>query len=95
MKITRNGIEYIAGLARLALRDEELEALTSEMDNILAYVEKLNELDTGDILPTAYAVPVENRFREDRVQPSLDIEKVLQNAPSSENGYFRVPKIIE
>jgi aspartyl-tRNA(Asn)/glutamyl-tRNA(Gln) amidotransferase subunit C len=95
MKITRNEVEYVATLARLSLKDDEIDALTSDMDSILAYVEKLNELDTGDIVPTAHAVPVENAFREDQVRPSLGVEKALKNAPESENGCFRVPKVIE
>ena len=95
MKITRNEVEYVATLARLSLKDDEIDALTSDMDSILAYVEKLNELDTGDIVPTAHAVPVENAFREDQVRPSLGMEKALKNAPKSENGCFRVPKVIE
>jgi aspartyl-tRNA(Asn)/glutamyl-tRNA(Gln) amidotransferase subunit C len=95
MKITRNEMEYVADLARLSLEDEEVNALTSDMDAILAYVEKLNELETDGIIPTAHAVPVENAFREDEVRPALGTAKALQNAPGSENGCFRVPKVIE
>ncbi len=95
MKITRKEVEYVANLARLSLKDDEIDALTSDMDSILAYVDKLNELDTAAIIPTAHAVPVENAFREDEVRHSLGTEKALQNAPESENGCFRVPKVIE
>jgi len=95
MKISRKEVEYVAGLARLSLREEEIEALTSDMDSILAYVEKLNELETAGIIPTAHAVPVENAFREDEIRPSLGTSKALQNSPESENGCFRVPKVIE
>jgi aspartyl-tRNA(Asn)/glutamyl-tRNA(Gln) amidotransferase subunit C len=95
MKITRNEVEYVANLARLSLKNDEIDALTSDMDSILAYVEKLNELDTSDIIPTAHAVPVENAFREDAVRPSLGAEKALRNAPANENSCFRVPKVIE
>jgi aspartyl-tRNA(Asn)/glutamyl-tRNA(Gln) amidotransferase subunit C len=95
MKITRNEVEYVANLARLSLKDDEIDALTSDMDSILAYMDKLNELDTTEIIPTAHAVPVENAFREDTVRHSLGPEKALGNAPESENGCFRVPKVIE
>ena len=95
MKITRNEVEYVAGLARLSLQENEIDALTSDMDAILAYVEKLNELETNGIIPTAHAVPVENAFREDEVRPSLGTAKALQNAPENENDCFRVPKVIE
>lgn len=95
MKITREQVDHVATLGRLALSEEELEALTGEMDAILDYVEKLNALDTDDIVPTAHAVPVENAFREDEVAPSLGSGKALKNAPMAEGGCFRVPPIIE
>jgi len=95
MKITRAEVEHVARLARLALKDDELDALTGQMDAILGYVEQLNELSTDGILPTAHAVPMENAFRPDQVKPSIGVDKALQNAPDADNGCFRVPKIIE
>jgi aspartyl-tRNA(Asn)/glutamyl-tRNA(Gln) amidotransferase subunit C len=95
MKITRLEVEHVARLARLALKDDELEALTGQMDAILGYVEQLNELNTDGILPTAHAVPMENAFRPDLVKPSIGVDKSMQNAPDGCNGLFRVPKIIE
>jgi len=95
MKITRLEVEHVARLARLALKDDELDALTGQMDAILGYVEQLNELSTEGILPTAHAVPMENAFRPDQVKPSIGVDKALQNAPDADNGCFRVPKIIE
>ena len=95
MKISRKEVEHVAGLARLALNDEELDQLTGQMDQILDYVDKLGELDTENILPTAHAVPVENAFREDVVKPPIGIDKALQNAPDPANNCFRVPKVIE
>jgi len=95
MKITRAQVERVAQLARLALSKDELHALTSEMDAILGYVDKLNELDTDHIVPTAHAVPMENAFRDDAAQPSLGTEKALQNAPKASDGCFVVPKVIE
>lgn len=95
MKITRNEVEHVANLARLSLKDDEIDVLRSNMDSMLAYVEKLNELDTSNIIPTAHAVPVENTFREDVVHPSLGTDKALKNAPKSKNSCFQVPKVIE
>jgi len=95
MKITRNEVEHVAKLARLALADDELNALTGQMDAILGYVEKLNELDTTGIIPTAHAVPMENAFRADEVKPSIGLGKALLNAPAPVDGCFRVPKVIE
>ena len=95
MKITRTEVEHVARLARLALKPEELEALTGQMDAILGYVDKLNELDTEGIEPTAHAVPMENAFREDVVKPSIGVKRAQQNAPATDGSCFKVPKIIE
>jgi aspartyl-tRNA(Asn)/glutamyl-tRNA(Gln) amidotransferase subunit C len=95
MKITRNEVEQVARLARLALTEEELDTLTGQMGKILTFVEQLNGLDTSGIIPTAHAVPLENAFRPDVAQPSLGIERALANAPQAADGCFRVPKVIE
>jgi aspartyl-tRNA(Asn)/glutamyl-tRNA(Gln) amidotransferase subunit C len=95
MKITQEVIEHVANLARLNLSEQEKEKLTSEMANIVAYVDKLNELDTSDIQPTAHIIPVKNVFREDKTQEPYDREKILANAPSHEDGCFKVPKVVE
>jgi len=95
VKITRDEVQRVARLARLELSAEELDAMTGQMDAILAYVEKLDELDTAGIEPTSHAVPMENAFREDLVRPSLGTEKALAAAPAGQNGCFQVPKVIE
>ncbi|MDO3378616.1 Asp-tRNA(Asn)/Glu-tRNA(Gln) amidotransferase subunit GatC [Geoalkalibacter halelectricus] len=95
MKITSAEVEKVAGLARLALSADEIQALTGQMDAILSYVDKLDELDVADIVPTAHAVPVENALREDLVRPSIGSEKALANAPEAADGCFRVPRVIE
>lgn len=95
MKITKAEVDAVALLARLELTPEETETFTGQMDAILAYVEKLNELDTSGIIPTSHAVPVENAFREDAVRPSIGVENALANAPDRVEGFFRVPKVIE
>ena len=95
MKITKAEVEHVARLARLELSGAEVETFTGQMDAILAYVEKLNELDTSGVVPTAHAVPMENAFREDEVRPSIGVDKALANAPGRVEGFFRVPKVIE
>ena len=95
MKITREQVENVAVLARLELTEEEKDTLTGQMDAILAYVDKLNELDTAGVVPTSHAVPMENAFREDVVRPSIGVEMALANAPERVEGFYRVPKVIE
>ena len=95
MKITRADVDNVAKLARLELTEEEAATFTGQMDAILAYVDKLNELDTAGIVPTAHAVPMENAFRVDVATPSIGIDNALANAPSRVEGFFRVPKVIE
>lgn len=95
MKITKAEVDAVALLARLELTPEETETFTGQMDAILAYVDKLNELDTAGIVPTAHAVPMENAFRDDVATDSIGIDGALANAPSRVEGFFRVPKVIE
>jgi aspartyl-tRNA(Asn)/glutamyl-tRNA(Gln) amidotransferase subunit C len=95
MKITRKEVEHVAKLARLALRDEEIETLTNQLGNILTYVEKLNELDTTNIEPTSHVLPIKNVLREDEAGKSIEREKALGNAPDRTEEFFRVPKVIE
>lgn len=95
MKITIADVEHVARLARLELSDGEKQLFAGQMDAILGYVEKLNELNTDGIQPTSHAVPMENAFREDLTRPSLGTTKALANAPDPVLGFFRVPKVIE
>ena len=95
MKISRDEVVHVARLARLALDEAELDALTGDMDAILAYVDQLNRLDTTGIVPTAHAVPMANAFRPDQVRPSFTPEQALANAPQPDPAGFRVPRVIE
>ena len=94
-KITKRDVEYVAKLARLRLSEKEKEKFTKQLDQILKYVDKLNELDTEKVKPTSHVLPLKNVFREDKIWKSLKIEKVLENAPEKVKGFFKVPKIIE
>lgn len=95
MKITKAEVEHVARLARLDLTETEIDTFTGQMDAILAYVEKLNELNTDGITATAHAVPVENAFRDDAVRSPLGADHALSNAPGRTGDFFRVPKVIE
>lgn len=95
MKISQKDVEHVARLARLTVAPEELKIMTEQMDAVLGYVDKLNELDTEGVEPMAHAVPMSNAFREDEINPAIGIERALQNAPVSGEGCFTVPKVIE
>lgn len=95
MKVTREVIEHVAGLARLNLTEQEIEKLTAEMAEVISYVDKLNELDTTDVKPMEHVIPMKNVLREDKAAESLDRDKILANAPSHEDGCFKVPKVVE
>jgi len=95
MKISLADVEHVARLARLELTDEEATTFTGQMNAILAYVDKLNELDTEGIVPTSHAVPMENAFRDDSARPGIGVEAALANAPDRAGGFYRVPKVIE
>ncbi|MGI6697564.1 MAG: Asp-tRNA(Asn)/Glu-tRNA(Gln) amidotransferase subunit GatC [Clostridiales bacterium] len=92
--ITKKEVEYVAGLAKLALTEEERDRFTEEFCGILEYLNRLDSLDTVPVEPMACILPYSNVFREDLVEPSMDREKVLENAPDSLNGCFRVPRVI-
>jgi len=94
MKITREEVENVARLARLDLADDEVDTMTRQLDNILSYVAKLDELDTTGVPVTTHTQNVSNAFRDDEVQESLPREKALANAPKQDGEAFVVPKII-
>lgn len=93
MKISQEEIKNIALLSRLEIKD--LEAAEKALSNILTYVEELEELDLTDVEPMAHAVPLQNVYRPDEMKPSLPREEALQNVPEEENGYFRVPRVVQ
>ena len=95
VKISREEIRHVAMLARLALDPAEEEAMATTLDAILTYMEKLAELDTSAVEPTAHIVELEAPWRDDRVLNAPDTEALLANAPVRDGDFFRVPKIIE
>jgi len=95
MKVTEKDLESVAVLSRLAVPQEEKEEYLQKLNNFLEYVDNLSTLNTDAVQPTAHVLPLNNVFREDIVKPSLDRGLALSNAPLKEDGYFKVPKILE
>jgi aspartyl-tRNA(Asn)/glutamyl-tRNA(Gln) amidotransferase subunit C len=94
MKITKEEITHVATLARLNLEGDAIERFTKQVGDILAYMEKLNHLNTDGIPSTSHAISITNAFREDGLRPSISTEAALSNAPKTENEMFVVPKVI-
>ncbi|MEW6726212.1 MAG: Asp-tRNA(Asn)/Glu-tRNA(Gln) amidotransferase subunit GatC [Bacillota bacterium] len=92
--LTRKDVQHVALLARLELTPEEEEMYTSQLGRILDYARILQDLDTGEVPPTAHVLPLQNIFREDEVGEHLDVEDVLANTPDRKGNFFRVPKIV-
>lgn len=95
MEISKQEVEKVAKLARLAITDVEKDAFAKQLSQILTHVEKLKQYDTTGIEPTATVLGQTNVFRDDSVRPSLPVDKALANAPEREADGFCVPKIIE
>lgn len=95
MKIDEKEISRVSKLARLELSDEEKNEFSKQLSDIISYVEKVNELDTKNIMPADHIVDLKNVYREDKALDSLEIEKIEKMSPKFENGHIVVPKIIE
>ena len=97
MAITRKDVEYVARLARLELSEAEKEQYAGQLENILTYVDTLNEADTSNVPPTNHALNLTNVWREDVCRPCPEgtRERLLNNAPEREDDFFKVRKIIE
>lgn len=93
--ISDETMEYVGILAKLELSDEQKEQAKKDMERMLDYIDKLNELDTSAVEPMSHVFPVNNVFREDEVTNGDDREAVLKNAPAQKEGSFKVPKTVE
>jgi aspartyl-tRNA(Asn)/glutamyl-tRNA(Gln) amidotransferase subunit C len=93
--MTREEVERIAHLARLRLSQEEAEAMASDLESILGYVELLGTLDTGEVEPTSHVIPLVTPLREDRPGASYPPETAVANAPARKGSAFAVPKVLE
>jgi aspartyl-tRNA(Asn)/glutamyl-tRNA(Gln) amidotransferase subunit C len=95
MTISRQDVEHIARLSRLALSEAESARMREQLDGILAYIDTLRALDTSGVEPTSHAVPQVNVMRDDERRPCLSQDEALANAPDRSDMFFRVPRIIE
>lgn len=95
MSIDEDDVENVANLARLEVEDARAEKLVDELDSVLEYVGKLDELNTDDVEPTTHPVAAEHTGRDDEVNEGLTVEQVLGQAPDRQDGHFRVPKVVD
>ena len=91
MAIDREQLFHVAHLARLELREDEIERLEGQLNDIIEAVSKVSELDLSDVPPTSHPLDVVNVWAEDEPRPCLTAEEALANAPEREGDYFRVP----
>ena len=94
MSLTRKDVEKVSLLGRLRLSEAELDIMTSQLAQVVGYMEMLNELDTSGVEPMAHAVEVSNVFRADEVCPSLPREAALANAPRQDGEFYLVPAVL-
>lgn len=94
-EIDQNQVRKVARLARLELTSEEIEEFAGQLNAILDYMAKMNELDTDNVEPLAHCLPITNVLREDRIKESLGTDKTLANAPQRDGEFFKVPKILD
>ena len=95
MKITKQEVEHVAHLARLELDEEAVERFAGQIGDILAYVDKLKQVDTDGVAPTSHAISLTNAFRQDEVRDHLGRDRSLGNAPEKDDGTFLVPRVIK
>ena len=93
-RISKEEVAHVARLARLSLTEDELERFTGQLEAVLEHARDVESLETAGVPPTAHPLPIDNVFREDELQPALDREEVLSQAPAVEDHKFRVPRIL-
>jgi aspartyl-tRNA(Asn)/glutamyl-tRNA(Gln) amidotransferase subunit C len=94
VSLSTDEVRHVARLARVALSDDEVEALRTQLSDILAYAEKVGEVAAEDVPPTGHAYALRNVLREDAPRPSLPPDQAVATAPEAEDGRFRVPRIV-
>ncbi|MFL2948347.1 MAG: Asp-tRNA(Asn)/Glu-tRNA(Gln) amidotransferase subunit GatC [Nitrospinales bacterium] len=87
-------IEHLAKLARLKLTDAEKELFSKQMGTVIKYIEKLSELDTKNVEPTAHVLGLNNVFRDDAIKKPLTVQDPINDSPAHSKGHYEVPKII-
>jgi aspartyl-tRNA(Asn)/glutamyl-tRNA(Gln) amidotransferase subunit C len=93
--ISKKDVEYVAALARIHLKGDEVNRLTHDLEQILEHINKLNTLDVSKVEPTSHVLPLKNVHRADKVQPSLTQREALKISVQQQDGFFKVPKVIE
>uniref|UniRef100_UPI0040257BFD Asp-tRNA(Asn)/Glu-tRNA(Gln) amidotransferase subunit GatC n=1 Tax=Eubacterium sp. TaxID=142586 RepID=UPI0040257BFD len=94
MQITPELIKYLESLARITLTKDEEKKVGAELQDILTYIDMLNELDTDGVEAMSHSFPITNVFRKDEVKPSMSPDEIVANAPESQDGSFCVPKTV-
>lgn len=92
--ISMKQIEHVAWLARIELTEDEKKSFTQQLNEILDYFKKIDEVDTSNIEPTFHVLDLVNVLRDDKVEPSLSTEDALKNAPQKEDSFIKAPKIL-
>lgn len=95
MKLDQQTTQKLAELSRLEFNEHELSDIQKDLEQMIGFVEKLNEINTEGVTPLTHISEEENQLREDVVSPSIDIETALKNAPASNERFFTVPKVIK
>ncbi len=96
MAITKDEVIYVSKLSKIKIKNEDMEKFTNQLDQILEYISKLNEIDTEKIAPTSHVVDLKNVMRKDKLTgESLSNEEATAMGPDTENKFFKVPKVIE
>lgn len=94
-RISPDDVRHVARLARLELTDDEVSLFAGQLAAVLDHAADIEALDIGDVPPTAHPVPLRNVLRPDKVRPGVDRDEVLEQAPASEDGRFKVPRILD
>ena len=95
MKVDKKQVEYVAELARIELDEDEKFIYSEQLSTILAFFDRLEEVDTKDVPPTSHVLDLINALRPDEVRTSLSVDEGLKNAPDRKNRFFRVPRILD
>lgn len=94
MKITDETVEHIANLARLEFEGNEKIRIKEDLENIITFMEKLQEVDTDNVTPLVFMTNEKNRLRDDVAEVTVSHEEALKNAPKKDSDYFRIPKVL-
>lgn len=94
MSVSLDEVRHLAALSEIQLSDSELESLTTDIDNIVGYINQLDELDTDQVEPTFQLTGLQNVWRDDKIEPQLSCEKLLNLAPDTEDNQVKVPKVL-